>query len=69
MSFHIAALTLLLPSAVLLLLQALVPHVLGTLIDHQQRAWAVELGKQLMYDEGERSIDYTALGWAMAQVS
>jgi hypothetical protein len=31
--------------------------------------WAVELSKQLMYADGERSIDYTVMGWAMAQVS
>lgn len=58
--------------------QELVPYVLGTLIDYNQPAWALELAKQLMYSEGKEpsstsngagaGIDYSVLGWAMAQV-
>ena len=45
----------------------LVPYVLGTLVDFGQAPWALELCKQLMYADGERVIDYSAVGWAMAQ--
>jgi hypothetical protein len=48
--------------------QALVPYVLGTLIDQGQVPWALEVSKQLMYADGDQSIDYSALGWAMSQV-
>jgi hypothetical protein len=42
--------------------------LLGLLLDQGQAAWAVELSKQLMYADGEQSIDYSAMGWALAQV-
>jgi hypothetical protein len=38
------------------------------LIDQGQVPWALEVSKQLMYADGEQSIDYSALGWAMSQV-
>lgn len=50
------------------LYQSLVPFILGTLLDYSQPAWALELSKQLMYADGDREIDYSVLGWAMAQM-
>ncbi|GLI67954.1 hypothetical protein VaNZ11_012286 [Volvox africanus] len=54
--------------------QTLVPFILGTLVDHNRSAWAVELSKQLMYttleeiEAGAGEYDYSVLGWCMAQM-
>ncbi|KAG2501646.1 hypothetical protein HYH03_000150 [Edaphochlamys debaryana] len=54
--------------------QTLVPFILGTLLDHDRVAWAVELGKQLMYttleeiEAGGGEYDYSVLGWCLAQM-
>ncbi|GLC40647.1 hypothetical protein PLESTB_000036900 [Pleodorina starrii] len=54
--------------------QTLVPFILGTLVDHNRWAWAVELSKQLMYttleeiEAGVGEYDYSVLGWCMAQM-